>query len=399
VKRTGDELKFVDVFRKRFSERKNTLGSGGQLRLVVSKGHERRIGKNNLVGEIIKNQALLESTDAILIRRFSSGRIVFWNRGAHKLYGWSKKNAVGKLAYNLLQTELPESPRDIKAKLRRHGCWTGELVQKRKDGRRIVVASYWSLRQSPNGGAMEIVEVNYNVTDKHKSADKAQETERLALVGTMAAVFAHEVANPLSGLSASLRFVESDLGKKNLDFPSLRATVQGAMREVDRLVSLLNEFRSLALPQSLDLKLTDLQEIIEEILASEKLAYRTTGITIKTDFESLPLIWIDPAKIKQAVLNLCKNAIEAMRGGGCLIVKVYRSELMVVLEISDNGIGVAHDVNIFELFKTTKPCGSGLGLPVVQQIVSAHNGTIDYTTKIGQGTTFKVCLPAPQQVM
>jgi len=215
----------------------------------------------------------------------------------------------------------------------------------------------------------------------------------------MAAVFAHEVANPLSGLSASLQFVESDLKKKNFDLPFLRATVQGAMREVDRLVSLLNEFRSLALPQSLDLKLTDFQEIIEEILASEKLAYRTVGISIKTDFESLPLIKIDPAKIKQVVLNLCKNAIEAMRGAGCLIVKVYRSELNVVLEISDNGIGVPHDVNIFELFKTTKPCGSGLGLPVVQQIVSAHNGTITYTTEAGQGTTFKVCLPAPSQVM
>ena len=243
---------------------------------------------------------------------------------------------------------------------------------------------------------MEILEVNYNVTDRKRSLPKSQETERLALVGTMAAVFAHEVANPLSGLSASLRFVESDLEEKDFDVPFLRATVQGAMREVDRLVTLLNEFRSLAVPQRLDLKLTDFQEIIEEILASEKLAYRAAGITVKTDFESLPMIRIDPAKIKQVVLNLCKNAVEAMRGGGCLMVKAYRSELMVVLEISDDGIGVAHGVNIFELFKTTKPCGSGLGLPVVQQIVSAHNGTINYTTEAGQGTTFKVCLPAPE---
>ena len=246
---------------------------------------------------------------------------------------------------------------------------------------------------------MEILEVNYNVTDGKEVAHKAQETERLALMGTMAAVFAHEVANPLTGLSASLRFVESDLEKKNFDISSLRATVQGAMREVDRLVSLLNEFRSLALPQSLDLKLTDVQEIIEEILASEKLAYRTAGITIKTDFESLPLIRMDSAKMKQVVLNLCKNAIEAMREGGCLMVKVYRSDLMVVLEISDNGIGVPHGVNIFELFKTTKPSGGGLGLAVVQQIVSAHNGTINYTTEVGRGTTFKVCLPVPRRVM
>ena len=399
MERLCDDSAGFDASKKRPAEAKNTLGSRGQLRLVVCNSHERRIVKNNLVGKSIENQALFENNDAILIRRFSSGRIVFWNRGAQKLYGWSREEAIGKPAYNLLQTELPERLRDIKAKIRRYGCWTGKLVQKRKDGEKIVVSSYWELRQRPNGGSMEIVEVYNNVIDRKQPAEKAQETERLALVGTMAAVFAHEVANPLSGLSASLWFVKSDLEKKNFDVPFLRATVQGAMREVDRLVSLLNEFRSLSLPQSLNLKLTDLQEIIEEILSSEKLAYRTAGITIKTDFESLPLIRMDSAKMKQVVLNLCKNAIEAMRGGGCLMVKVYRSDLMAVLEISDNGIGVPHGVNIFELFKTTKPCGSGLGLAVVQQIVSAHNGTINYTTEVGRGTTFKVSLPAPSQVM
>ncbi len=399
MEKTYNELRLVDVFKQRFSEVKNTAGSAGQLKLVVSKDHQ-RIDKNNLAPKVIGKQALFQSNDAILIRRFSSGRIVFWNRGAQTLYGWSKKKAMGRSVYNLLRTELPEPPRDIKDKLRRHGCWTGELVQTRKDGKTIAVASYWSLRQSSNGGPMEILEVNYNVTDRKESVQKAQETERLALVGTMAAVFAHEVANPLSGLSASLRFVDNDLKRKDFDVPFLRASVKGAVQEVDRLVSLLNEFRSLALPQSLHLKLTDLREIIEEVLASEKMAYRATGITVKTDFENglLP-IRIDPAKIKQAVLNLCKNAIEAMRKDGCLTIKVYRSGRMVVLEIGDNGIGVPHDVNVFELFKTTKPCGSGLGLPVVQQIVTAHNGTITYTSKVGHGTTFKLCLPASSQVM
>jgi two-component system, sporulation sensor kinase E len=242
--------------------------------------------------------------------------------------------------------------------------------------------------------------VNYNGTDTKQSSQEAQETERLARVGKMAAVFAHEVANPLSGLSASLQFAESDLQKQEVDVSTLRATLQAAMQEVDRLASLLREFRSLALPQSLDLKLSDLQEVIKEILAAERITYRAAGITVKTEFQSsLPLIRIDSAKIKQVVLNLCKNAIEAMRKGGCLVVKVYRSELEVVLEVSDNGIGVPHGVNVFELFKTTKPFGSGLGLSIVRQIVAAHNGTITYTTEAGHGTTFKVCLPVSNQLM
>jgi two-component system, LuxR family, sensor kinase FixL len=395
LERIYDELSFLDVFKKRYSEANNTAGSAARLRLVVCKSHRPQIDKKNFVEKIIEKQALLQNSDAILIRRFSSGRIVFWNHGAQKLYGWSKKSAMGKRAYDLLQTKLPEPPREIKAKLRRHGCWTGELVQTRKDGRKIVVASYWSLRQSPNGGEKEILQVNYNVTDTKQSSQHAQETERLARVGKMAAVFAHEVANPLSGLSASLQFAESDLQKQEVDVSTLSATLQAAMREIDRLMSLLSEFRSLALPQSLDLQLTDLQEIIKEILAAGKIAYRAAGITVKTDFESSSApVKIDPAKMKQVVLNLCKNAIEAMRDGGCLTVKVYRSERMMVLEIGDTGSGVPHGINIFESFKTTKCGGSGLGLPLARQIVSAHNGTINYTTEAGHGTTFKVCLPA-----
>ena len=402
MERTYDGIKLGIASTKRFTEAKTGGVRARRLKLVVCKSHQGPIDNNNLVEETRRKQTqrLLLSPDAILIRRFTSGRIVFWNRGAHKLYGWTKKKAMGTLVYSLLETELPESPRHIKAQLRRHGCWSGELVQTRKDGRRIIVESHWSLRQSLNRGPMEIVEINYNLTDKKPSGQKALESERLARMGTMAAVFAHEVANPLTGLFASLQFAASDLERKQFDIPVLRDTVKGAMREVERLSSLLNEFRSLALPQTLDLKLTDLERIIQEILAVENTAYRSAGITVKFDFEKgLPAIALDAAKMKQAILNLCKNAVEAMREGGCLGVKAYRTRGMVVLEIADNGIGVPKGVNIFELFKTTKPSGSGLGLPIVQQIVSAHNGTIHYTTDAGHGTTFTVRLPAKTQMM
>ena len=101
----------------------------------------------------------------------------------------------------------------------------------------------------------------------------------------------------------------------------------------------------------------------------------------------------DADKIKQVILNLCKNAVEAMPDGGCLILRGYHSGQMAVLEISDSGVGIPEGMNIFEWFKTTKPDGSGLGLPLVQQIVSAHNGTIEYSTERGRGTTFRIYLP------
>ncbi len=229
--------------------------------------------------------------------------------------------------------------------------------------------------------------------DRNGSELRAQESERLALLGTMAAVFAHEVGNPLAGISLSLKCVDRQLEEKQVDDPSLVSMIRDAIGEIDRLASLLKEFRSLAPEQTLDLKCTDLVKIAEEALALEMIAYRTAGITVKFAFEdALPMVRLDTAKIKQVILNLCKNAVEAMPDGGCLTLKGYRSRGMVVLEVSDDGVGVPDNVNIFELFKTTKPGGTGLGLPLVQQIVAAHKGTIAYKSEPGRGATFKVSL-------
>ena len=241
--------------------------------------------------------------------------------------------------------------------------------------------------------------VSGSAQDPIRSEQRPQESERLALLGTMAAVFAHEAGNPLAGILLSLKCVEIQLEKQQVNDPSLIPIIRGAIGEIDRLGSLLKEFRSLVSEQTLDLKCTDLVKIAEEALALEMIAYQAAGITVKFAFEdALPPIRLDPAKIKQVILNLCKNAVEAMPEGGCLTLKCYHSRGMVVLEVSDDGVGVPDDVNIFELFKTTKPGGTGLGLPLVQQIVSAHDGTIAYKSKPGRGATFKVSLPLSKKL-
>lgn len=224
---------------------------------------------------------------------------------------------------------------------------------------------------------------------------RAQESERLALLGISAAAFAHEVANPLSAIFAALQFVKSGLERKQINDPVLITTVAGVMQEVDRLGLLLNEFRALALPQNLDLQSADIKKVIEEVLAIQMRVYAAAGCNVRLEFENdLPRVTLDTAKMKQVILNLCKNAIEAMPEGGCLTLKSYHSGQSIVLEIRDTGVGVPKDMDVFELFKTTKAGGTGLGLPIVQQIISAHNGTIDYTTEPGHGTTFKISLPA-----
>jgi signal transduction histidine kinase len=109
--------------------------------------------------------------------------------------------------------------------------------------------------------------------------------------------------------------------------------------------------------------------------------------------EDLPLVMADSEKLTRVLLNLCKNALDAMPGGGRLALRCYRNENHVCLEIEDSGSGIPKQMNIFEPFVTSKPNGWGLGLAIVQQIISAHNGTIAYTSELGKGTIFKICLP------
>ena len=123
--------------------------------------------------------------------------------------------------------------------------------------------------------------------------------------------------------------------------------------------------------------------------------YIEAGVRIERLFdENLLLVPIDRQNIKQVLLNLCKNAVEAMPEGGILTCKAYQANGRLILEVSDTGTGIPDGLDVFQLFKTSKPNGTGLGLPIVEQIVSEHSGTVDYVTELGKGTAFRVSLPA-----
>jgi signal transduction histidine kinase len=273
-----------------------------------------------------------------------------------------------------------------------------KLMETTYQGKRVGVSSERFIAGGQNGVAIaprRASTTRGRVADLKGLAPTAKESERLALLGTMAAVFAHEVANPLHGISTALEFVERELESTNFEVDFLLATLQAAMREIDRLGSLLNEFRGIATAQNLDFQKTDLVKNTKEVLSCQRDACRALGITLELQFENpLPPVMADADKIKQVVLNLCKNAVDAMPAGGRLTVNGYHAAEMVVLEISDTGTGIPEGLEVFELFRTTKPGGSGLGLPLVRQIVSAHRGAINYTSEPGHGTTFKVYLPA-----
>lgn len=236
--------------------------------------------------------------------------------------------------------------------------------------------------------SIERVNLQKSVSERLAGAQKRREE-----LETTAAVFAHELANPLNGISTSLDLLQMELDS-SYDKPVGADLVKAAKQEIARIAALLNDFRALARPQVFNLQPADLKTVVEEVLATELSGLKTGGIKFEARFEpSLPRVLGDAAKLKQAVLNICKNAVEAMPGGGVLKIAAGVREGAVYLEVSDTGTGIAKDFDPFQVFTSTKPSGTGLGLPITAQIISVHKGRIDYTSEPGRGTTFTIYLP------
>lgn len=220
----------------------------------------------------------------------------------------------------------------------------------------------------------------------------AEERERLAAIGETAAVLAHEIANPLMAISLQLYMLERDL----IETPERKfvSIVKDVSAEVLRLKSLLKDFNQLSRWETYDLQPNSLAVLAQEILAIEAPNYTSKRIRVELQVErDLPMVLADHSKLKQALLNLFKNAEEAMPKGGTLTLRAYNSDDRATLEIRDTGIGIPRDLNIEEPFTTTKPDGTGLGLMIVRQIIARHHGFLSYTSEPGKGMSFFLSFP------
>ena len=221
-----------------------------------------------------------------------------------------------------------------------------------------------------------------------------QVSERLAALGRITAGVAHEVKNPLNSMRLWLENLKESLPAEP-DSASQQA-VQVLDKEIDRLDAVVKRFLDFTRPMDIRLEATQLADLLKEVLEIAKPQLLKSNIQLAQLLPiDVPEVYVDRALLKQAVLNLVLNAAEAMPGGGQMRLVLSRRGEMAEITVGDTGKGIAleHRQKIFQLFFTTRPGGSGIGLASAFRIVQLHNGSIDFTSEVGRGTTFRIELP------
>ena len=239
-------------------------------------------------------------TDYALFMLDPDGYVVSWNRGAERLKGYAAEEIIGKHFSQFYAEEDVRKgvPAKGLAVARSVGRYETAGWRVRKDGSKFWANVLLTALSDQAGQLYGFAKLTRDMTEQKLIQDKLQESERLAAMGTTAAVFAHEIGNPLNGISTSLQFLQLELANKAHD-PLLGETLGMVLKEVYHLGALLGDFRSLARPRQLDLSPTDLAQLVTEFLAAHAAEYAERGVTAAQEFPpDLPVVMADAARLK-----------------------------------------------------------------------------------------------------
>jgi signal transduction histidine kinase len=242
--------------------------------------------------------------------------------------------------------------------------------------------------------AQLISELKESLEREQKMREQLVHSERLAAIGELAAKVAHDLRSPLVTIGGYAR----QLQRNPSDPERVRRNIQIIVDEVEKLERQLRDLLDFATPKEPKPKKINLSELISRLAEIHRPSMEAAGVQLMVDFPPEPLfVMVDEIQMERVLLNLWRNAVEAMPEGGILSVRLWREGDFVKISIRDTGVGIIPDElpNIFKPFYTTKSTGSGLGLAICKKIVDEHRGQIEVESTIGKGTTFTITLPAP----
>ena len=359
--------------------------------------------------EQIREQAALldQAQDAIMVRDLDQ-KILFWNKGAERIYGWTAEEAIGKDVRTLVFKQPSEQFENARKTVIEKGEWIGEMHQTRRDGAAIVIESRWTLVRDESGRPKSILVINTDITEESRMEAQFLRAQRMESIGTLAGGIAHDLNNVLSPILMSIDMLQmrttDESSRKWLDVLRTNAERGGDMvRQVLSFARGVEGERVALQPKHL----------IKEII---KILRETLPKTIEISFQIPNDLWIvsaDATQIHQVLMNLCVNARDAMPDGGSISISAENVVLdenyarmhieakpgrFVMIGVSDNGPGMSPEIQsrIFEPFFTTKDMtkGTGLGLSTALTIVKSHGGFINVYSEVHKGSQFTIYLPA-----
>jgi len=221
--------------------------------------------------------------------------------------------------------------------------------------------------------------------------EKMKQTERLSALGEFSAGIAHEIRNPLTSIKTFTQLLPTEYEDPNFR----KEFVDSVTREVNRINRIVNDLLDYSRPRADNRQTTDITKLVDESISSLRPIFDEHHITVKKNYNLKPLTHIDPEQVRQVLVNLVINAVEAMPSGGTITCTIRENKGEAEIEIADTGKGIPEDTvkQIFTPFFTTKEGGTGLGLSIVQRIVNEQGGRIEVASSRDQGTQFKLFLP------
>lgn len=373
------------------------------VRRALTEADERR--RRELAEEKLREQAALldKARDAICLQDLNQ-RILFWNLGAQRLYGWTVDQAIGRDANELLiQNEVAIDACKV---LMSQDEWHGELQQVTRDGRALVVESRWTLIRDPEGKPKAILAINTDITEKKGIEARYLRAQRVESIGMLAGGIAHDLNNILGPILMSAELLIESGGDDVL--------LKGIATSAQRGTELVRQILAFARGADGDKVPIQLHRVVNDATTLFVSTFPRNVVIANRVPEDLPTFPGNPTQFHQIILNLCVNARDAMPSGGSITINAAAVTLenrqtslepeplngpYIELSVTDTGSGIPPEVlpKILDPFFTTKPVGkgTGLGLATVVGIVRGHGGALDVTTEPGHGTTFTLYFPAP----
>jgi PAS domain S-box-containing protein len=339
---------------------------------------------------------LLELASEAIIVRGLEGEIQFWNAGAESLYGWTREEAIGQQLHVLLNTLFPVSREDVEKALSETGGWRGNLVQQTRNGREIVVAC----RKTMNRESNTVLEVSRDITVQLKAEDALRESEKLAAMGRVAGIIAHEINNPLAAIT-NIFYLLRNHPSLNDEARSYAVAAEQELVRVSHITrQTLSFYRESKQPTPVRV-----HELLDDVAELQNRALQVNKIELRKKYSNASNVTGFPVELRQVFLNLIANAVQAMPSGGTLRLHVHEATDWLTqrrgpaISVIDTGVGIKPEdaQRLFEPFYSTKAAkGTGLGLWISKGILQKYNGRISYRSYRRNGgcvTCFRVFIP------